>query len=243
MHARGRTVRGRGGRGGPRGAHARRIGPRALYARLSEEYGQLDWWPATGPFEVLLGAVLTQRTSWSNVERALGGLRSVGADRPSDVLSMSRARLEAAIRPSGTYRQKAERLVSLCSTVQGAGGMEGLLGLPAGELRRVLLGIKGIGPETADSILLYAAGLPVFVVDAYTRRLLARLGREDVARAPYDDVASWFTRGLPRDAALYGNCHAVIVEHCKQRCRARPLCEGCPMLPRCPPGVARPGTR
>ncbi len=243
MDARRPVANSRGGRGGKARVQARRIGPRALYARLEKEYGQLDWWPATGPFDVLLGAVLTQRTSWSNVERALEGLREAGADSPSGVLAMGRSRLEAAIRPSGTYRQKAERLLSLCATVEGAGGLEALLGMPTGGLRRALLGVRGIGPETADSILLYAAGRPVFVVDAYTRRLLERLGRGDVARAPYDDVAAWFTRALPGDAALLGNCHAVIVEHCKLRCRARPLCERCPLLLPCPHGKALTGTR
>ncbi len=219
---------GRGSRGG-----SRHIGPRALYRVLLSAYGELDWWPADGPFEVMLGAVLTQRTSWANVERALDNLRGGGIDAPGALLGLDRSALEALVRPSGTYRQKAARLVDLCMAVQATGGLDAFLSTPGGELRYRLLAIRGIGPETADSIALYAAGVPAFVVDAYTRRLLLRLG-VGVADAPYDEVAAWFTRSLPRDVDLYRNCHAVIVEHCKRRCRKVPDCPGCPLGSGCP---------
>jgi endonuclease-3 related protein len=204
------------------------------------EYGQLDWWPAEGPFEVMVGAVLTQRTAWANVERALERLRSADVRGPEALLAAGRGRLEAIVRPSGTYRQKAARLLAMFEEAAAAGGLEAFLALPHGELRARLLSVKGIGPETADSIVLYAAGGPAFVVDAYTRRLLGRLG-SGPAEGAYDEVAAWFTRRLPRDVALYGNCHAVIVEHCKRRCRARPLCGGCPLYGGCPSALTPTG--
>ena len=216
----------------PRRGH-RPIGPVELYGALLEAYGELDWWPAEGPFEVMLGAVLAQRTSWSNVVRALDALRGARIGGPEALLALDRGALEALVRPSGTYRQKAARLADLCAAVQAAGGPGAFLSAPAAPLRRDLLAIRGIGPETADSILLYAAGAPAFVVDAYTRRLLGRLG-VGVADAPYEEVAAWFTDTLPREVGLYRNCHAVIVEHCKRHCRAVPDCPGCPIRARCP---------
>jgi len=219
--------------GSGRQSAGRPIGPRALYRALLGAYGELDWWPAEGPFEVMLGAVLTQRTSWTNVARALDRLGDAGIRSPEALLALDRAALESLVRPSGTYRQKAERLHALCTSVQAAGGLDAFLSRPPEGLRHDLLAIRGIGPETADSIALYAAGAPVFVVDAYTRRLLSRLG-VGVAGATYDEVAAWFTRSLGRDVGLYRNCHAVIVEHCKRSCRALPECPGCPLRRRCP---------
>ena len=230
----------RRGAGRPPRRGRRPVGPVELYGTLLVAYGELDWWPAEGPFEVMLGAVLTQRTSWANVERALDGLRGASIRDPEALLAMDREALEALVRPSGTYRQKAATLVGLCEAVHGAGGLEVFLSAPVAPLRRALLGVLGIGPETADSILLYAAGDPVFVVDAYTRRLLRRLGI-GAAEAPYDEVAAWFARSLPREVGLYRNCHAVIVEHCKRRCRAVPDCPGCPLCARCP-SAGGPGT-
>ena len=200
---------------------------------MLEEYGELDWWPAEGPFEVMVGAVLTQRTAWTNVETALQALKAAGVDGPAALLSLPSGRIEGLVRPSGTYRQKAARLRALFGEVESGGGLGPFLSLPPAELRRRLLAIRGIGPETADSIVLYAASGHVFVVDAYTRRLLGRLGI-GVGEEGYDRVAAWFVRGLPRDIGTYRNAHAVIVEHCKRRCRAIPLCGGCPLARECP---------
>jgi endonuclease-3 related protein len=181
----------------------------------------------------MVGAVLTQRTAWTNVERALQALRAAGVDGPAALLSLPPGRLEGLVRPSGTYRQKAARLRALFGEVESGGGQDAFLALPPAELRRRLLAVRGIGSETADSIVLYAAGGPVFVVDAYTRRLLGRLGIGEGAEG-YDRVAEWFVRGLPRDIGTYRNAHAVIVEHCKRHCRAIPICGGCPLGGECP---------
>jgi endonuclease-3 related protein len=205
-----------------------------LYDMLLVRYGDLDWWPAEGPFEVVVGAVLTQRTSWTNVERTLSRLRKAYVQGPSEVLGMPRSDLEELIRPTGTYRQKASRLVDLMEAIAGPEGedLDQTLLKPKDELRQRLLSVTGIGPETADSILLYAANQLVFVVDAYTRRLLERLDVD--AGRTYEDVAAWFTRSLPLDVDVYRNCHAVIVEHGKEHCRAKPRCGGCPLTKSCP---------
>ena len=213
------------------------VTPQGLYAALHAHYGDLEWWPAEGPFEVMVGAVLTQRTAWRNVERALANLRDAGVTDMATLLAIPLDRLEALIRSSGTYRQKATRLRDLFTMVhqRGGGSLEAFLDLPRETLRQELLGVRGIGAETADSIVLYAADMPVFVVDAYTRRVLERLGVEP--GRSYDRVASWFTDGIPRDAGLYNNYHAVIVELAKDHCRTRPVCEGCPISHLCPVGI------
>lgn len=211
--------------------------PSNIYATLHRHYGDLHWWPAEGPFEVVVGAVLTQRTAWRNVELAIARLRGAGVDGPEALLALPSGALEDLIRPSGTYRQKARRLRDLFSAVvESPGGtLDAFLSRPRDVLRRELLSVKGIGPETADSIILYAAGLPVFVVDAYTRRVLGRLGM-DTGRWSYDDVARWFTRDLPEDARLYNNFHAALVELAKDFCRTTPDCPVCPLLRMCQTG-------
>lgn len=213
--------------------------PLSVYRLLHARFGELEWWPATGPFKVMVGAVLTQRTAWRNVERALVNLRDAGVEDMGTLLATPRDDLEALIRPSGTYRQKAARLLALFTMVDGLGkgSLDGFLDLPAGRLRPALLSVKGIGPETADSIVLYAAGRPVFVIDAYTRRVLDRLG---VDPGPsYEDVARWFTDALPEDPTLYSNYHAALVELAKAHCRPHPRCSGCPLRSICPTGEGR----
>lgn len=209
------------------------ITPLQLYGLLYERYGDLDWWPAEGPFEVMVGAVLTQRTSWHNVEMALANLREAGIVDHVTLLASPMERLESLIRPSGTYRQKARRLRDLFLMVdeRGGGSLEAFLGKPLPILRQDLLAVHGIGPETADSIILYAACGPVFVVDAYTRRVLDRLGVN--TNRSYGQVARWFEDGLPADAALFNNFHAMIVELAKDHCRTRPICQGCPISRDC----------
>ena len=210
--------------------------PRELYLLMHAHFGDLQWWPADGPFEVMVGAVLTQRTAWRNVEVALGRMRTAGVVDVDALLATPQEDLEALVRPSGTYRQKVARLRALFQAVKGygVGTIDGFLDRPVGPLREDLLAIKGIGPETADSMILYAAGGPVFVVDAYTRRVLDRLGID--AGRSYDDVARWFTDGLPRDAALFNNYHAALVELAKGFCRPVPTCDGCPLRRVCPTG-------
>lgn len=210
--------------------------PEGLYLMLHAHFGDLEWWPADGPFEVLVGAILTQRTAWRNVEAALEQMRGADIRDMDALLATPQEKLEALVRPSGTYRQKAARLRALFQAIKGygEGSLDGFLDRPVGPLREDLLAIKGIGPETADSMILYAAGGPVFVVDAYTRRVLDRLG-VDAGRS-YDDVARWFTDGLPMDAALFNNYHAALVELAKGFCRPVPACDGCPLCGVCPTG-------
>jgi endonuclease-3 related protein len=204
-----------------------------LYRRLEDCYGDLEWWPAEGPFEVMVGAVLTQRTAWTNVELALENLRSAGVHDPAALMALRIEELETLVRPSGTYRQKARRLRGLFELVvdEHGGELEAFLDQAPDALRASLLGVHGIGPETADSMILYAAGGPVFVVDAYTRRVLGRLGVD--ADGPYDDVAAWFKSGLPEDVGLFRNFHACLVELAKEHCRVRPICTGCPLADIC----------
>ena len=210
--------------------------PLHIYGALLAHFGDLDWWPAEGPFEVMVGAVLTQRTAWRNVEVALANLKEAGVVDMVALLATSKADLEVLIRPSGTYRQKAIRIHDLFKTVneKGEGSLRTFLDRPIGLLRADLIAVKGIGPETADSIVLYAAGKPSFVVDMYTRRVLTRLDID--AGRSYDEVARWFTDSIPKDAGLYNNYHAVLVELAKMHCRSLPLCKGCPLMAMCPTG-------
>lgn len=219
-----------GGRNSPA---ARRL--LQLFEKLSGHYGPRHWWPAETAFEVVIGAFLTQNTAWSNVEQALAALKRERMLEPEKLGSLPRTRLEELIRPAGFFRQKAERLQGFCAhlATHHAGSLERMLGGELAAVRRELLALRGIGPETADSILLYAGGRPSFVVDAYTRRLLARhgllAGIED-----YETIRAYFMRHLPVEAALYNEYHALIVEHCKVRCRkTRPTCVGCPVAGTC----------
>ncbi|MCD5408187.1 endonuclease III domain-containing protein [Candidatus Bipolaricaulota bacterium] len=205
-----------------------------IYRRLLRAYGPQGWWPADTPFEVMVGALLTQATAWRNVERAIARLKEAGALSPKGIAALSQRRLEELIRPSGFFRQKARRLKALVELVLNQGGVEGLLSLPPEELRETLLSVPGIGPETADSILLYAAGHPVFVVDAYTIRILTRLGLLGGEPARYEEVQELFEKNLPPDPQLYAEYHALLVRHAKDHCRARPRCGGCPLGELCP---------
>jgi endonuclease-3 related protein len=210
-----------------------------IYDRLYRAYGPQGWWPAETPFEVLVGAVLTQVTAWRNVERAISRLKAAAALSPEAIFRLPPGELEELIRPAGFFRQKARRLRALVELVLSQGGVESLLSLPAEVLREKLLSLPGIGPETADSILLYAAGHPSFVVDAYTKRILHRLGLLPDPSPPYREVQKLFEEHLPRDANLYGEYHALLVRHAKEHCRARPRCPGCPLADLCrprPPG-------
>jgi len=205
------------------------------YNHLLSAYGSQSWWPADTPFEVMVGAILTQNTAWSNVESAIAGLKDVCSMDPESILSLPPEFLQEAIRPSGYFRQKAERLRTLCDFL--IKGYQGVLSLTQGtsiqELRRQFLALKGIGPETADSILLYALERPVFVVDAYTRRLFSRLGLCP-DRGRYVDLQALFMKNLDPDTEMFNEYHALIVNHAKERCMKRePICGKCVLREKC----------
>jgi endonuclease III related protein len=208
---------------------------RRIYRRLLRRYGPAGWWPGDTPLEVCLGAILTQNTSWRNVERALGELRARGVLSWKGLRAMPVARLARLLRSSGAYNVKALRVRAFLDFLgrEYGGRATALSGEEAGVLRRKLLAVKGIGPETADSIVLYAAGGAVFVVDAYTRRVFSRLGllRGD---EPYEATQGFFMSRLPADAALFNDYHAQVVRLAKDVCRPRPRCDACPLEELCP---------
>jgi endonuclease-3 related protein len=202
----------------------------AIYDRLFAAFGPRGWWPGDGAFEIAVGAILTQNTNWKNVEKALHGLKSRGLLDPRSLARLEKDRLAALLRPAGYYNIKAERLKAFLFWLEEAasGDMAQLSGWPTRKLRSALLNIKGIGPETADSILLYAIEKPSFVVDAYTRRVLSRHGLAG-PHASYDELKALFETHLPGDVPLFNEYHALLVEVGKQYCRPKPLCEGCPL--------------
>ncbi len=206
-----------------------------IYRRLMDGYGPQHWWPAEGPFEVMVGAILTQSAAWGNVEKAITSLKAAGALSPAALRRLSLAELAILIRPCGYYNAKAGKLKSLAHWL-GECCADDLNQLFAGDtaaLREQLLSIHGIGAETADSILLYAAGKPVFVVDAYTRRILSRLGLAPEGMS-YAACQSLFMDNLPADAELFGEYHALLVYLAKNACRRRPRCHECCLADICP---------
>ncbi len=208
---------------------------RAIYDRLMGAYGPQQWWPADGRFEVLVGAVLTQNAAWRNVEYALGHLRAADALTPEAILAIDDGRLGEFIRPSGYFNVKTKRLKALCRFVVDSGGLEGLARWDTEALRSALLGVTGIGRETADDIVLYAFDRPVFVIDAYTRRIFARLGTID-GNEGYEELRAAFERALGPDVGVYKEYHGLIVRHAKEACAVRPWCEACCMRRHCPVG-------
>lgn len=208
----------------------------AIYHRLLAHYGPQHWWPTiTGSrWEVMLGAVLVQRTTWRNADRALKNLLSAlgpaGLSDPAALLSAPDGRLVELLRPAGHFNRKPRTLKLLAQLVLDLGGADALSTSPesATALRVRLLGTWGIGPETADAILLYALGRTVFVADAYALRLGARWGVL-AADASYAEVQGAFSENLPQDVGLFNEYHALIVEHGKQLCRPVPLCDLCPL--------------
>jgi len=205
---------------------------RKVYQLLFEAHGPQHWWPANSGFEVMVGAVLTQNTAWRNVERAIAALKAANALSPEAMLDLSDAELARLIRPSGYFNVKARRLKALCRWYLDHGGRRRLRHWPTEKLRASLLSVHGIGPETADDILLYAFDRPVFVIDAYTRRLLGRLGHPH-AQAAYDDFRMSLESTLGQDERLYNEYHALIVAHGKDVCRPKPRCEQCVLSTKC----------
>ena len=206
-----------------------------VYTRLHRRFGHAGWWPGDSPFEVCVGALLTQNTSWANVEKAIESLRRRGALSYEGLSRMSERRLASSIRSSGYYNVKARRLRAFLAFLgrEFGGRVEAMALEDAPVLRQKLLAVDGIGRETADSIALYAAGLPLFVVDAYTRRVFTRLGMLQ-GDEDYDTIQALFMRRLPADAGLYNDYHAQIVLLGKDFCRPRPRCGDCPLDDLCP---------
>jgi endonuclease-3 related protein len=232
------------GSGGGRHAGVRHLGEgddpatsgeqlRQVYRILLDVYGPPHWWPAETPFEVMVGAVLTQNTAWINVERALARLRARVPLAAEPILALDPADLADAIRPAGYFNVKARRLRAFCEAFVHSGGLAGLSTLDTAALRHRLLAIPGIGPETADDMLLYAFERPVFVVDAYTRRIFERLGPLSGGEG-YETVRRTFEIALGPDVPLYNEYHALIVCHGKDICRTRPRCPDCRLRPLCP---------
>lgn len=205
-----------------------------IYRQLLTRYGPQHWWPADSPFEVIVGAILTQSTSWQNVERAIANLKKRKALTPQRIYKLSEEKLAELIRPAGYFRQKAKKLKAFIKHLyaQYDGDPHTMLAQPTKKLRVELLSIWGIGPETADSILLYAAQKPVFVVDAYTKRILSRLGLVKPTIS-YKELQQFFMRRLPKSVKLFNEYHALIVRHGKEVCRPKPHCSQCVLARNC----------
>lgn len=203
---------------------------KSFYHALYDAYGPQGWWPGDGVVEIVVGAILTQNTAWTNVQRAIANLRKAKLLTWDALRDISDDDLAAAIRPSGTYRVKAKRIRAFVDWLfrEFDGDTDAMFARPLPALRDDLLNVHGIGPETADAILLYAGGLPTFVVDAYTRRVLRRHGLIG-ATADYATVKTMFESQLPADVALFNEYHALLVHVGKRHCRATATCEGCPL--------------
>ncbi|MBD3397727.1 endonuclease [Candidatus Micrarchaeota archaeon] len=203
---------------------------KSIYRLLLKEYGEQGWWPINRVYspsfkkrkrtpeerlEIAVGAILTQNTSWENVEKALKNLRGAEALSREGLGKLTEKELATLVRPAGYYNMKAKKIREYLSY---SGGIT----------REGLLGVWGLGPETVDSILLYAYGQPMFVVDAYTKRILRRMGLCG-EKAAYSEIQELFQKELKEDAALFNEYHALLVRHAKEHCRVKPVCEGCPL--------------
>lgn len=212
-----------------------------IYERLAERYGGQEWWPAESRFEVMVGAILVQNTAWGNAEKAIRALSDAGLLSPEGLRNADEGAIAQLVRSSGYYRSKARKLKALVAWLGGReDDIDGLMSADPAALREELLGVHGIGEETADDILLYALDIPVFVVDSYTRRLVYRLGLGPETGA-YSLYQRLFTEHLPEDAALFNEYHALVVTHCVSVCKKEPACGECCLLSVCPTGQARTG--
>jgi len=204
---------------------------RNFYRDLFDRYGPQEWWPGESDIECILGAILTQNTSWNNVEKAINNLKRDNLISIESLNLITTDELARLIRSSGYYNQKAVKIKTFISFViqEYSGSLEKMFAEPSSELRKKLLGIKGIGPETADSIMLYAGGIPVFVVDTYTYRILSRHGLV-LENTSYQEIQELFTDSLEKSTETFNEFHALLVrlgkEHCK---KSSPVCEGCPL--------------
>jgi endonuclease III related protein len=209
-----------------------------VYHRLFAANGRQRWWPGDSAFEIMVGAVLTQNTAWINVERAIINLKHAKALSPKVIVNAHPQRLASWLRPSGYFNVKARRLKAMCRWVLEQGGVNKIAKWGTDRLRQALLDIHGIGPETADDILLYAFERPVFVIDAYTRRIFARLGlikgdeKYEVLRRIFEDEQE-------SSVSLFNEYHALVVIHGKEVCKKQPLCSLCCLNGNCPATVLR----
>lgn len=207
-----------------------------LYYSLLSYYGRQHWWPAKTEFEVIVGAIFVQQTSWRSVERAISNLEKNGLLDPLSLASASQDDVESLIKNLNFYKQKAKRIIEISKYIvkKYGGRLDKLFSKPLSELRDELLSLEGIGEETADIILLYAANKLSFPVDAYTRRLIKRLGLiEKPDKLRYSDLKNFFEKRLLKDLEVYKEFHALIDVHCKTFCRRKPLCNNCPLKGDC----------
>ena len=206
-----------------------------IYESLRRHFGHRGWWPGDTPSEVFIGAVLTQQTTWKNVEKAIANLKEADSLSIEGIANARISTLERLVRPSGYYRQKARRLNGVCNTIiREYGTLENMFALRKEALRNVLLSYNGIGKETADSIVLYAANKPVFVIDAYTKRAMSRINPEISEDIDYDSLSRYFEDRIDRKLVLYKDFHAQFVELGKNYCKKRnPLCKKCPLCSIC----------
>jgi endonuclease-3 related protein len=211
---------------------------RGIHRRLMDRYGPQHWWPAESPFEVMVGAILTQSAAWTNVEKAIAGLKEAGALEPEALRRLPLAELARLIRPCGYYNAKAVKLKALARWLGEfcGGDLAKLSAYDTDTLRRELLSVHGVGEETADSILLYALDRPVFVVDAYTRRIVGRLGLAP-KNTGYAACQALFRDNLPLASELFNEYHALLVSLAKDVCRPRPRCSECCLADECPSRV------
>ncbi len=201
-----------------------------MFQLLLDRFGPQEWWPGETALEMMIGAIFTQNTNWKNVEKVLKHLKDRHLLSLKGIRSLSTLELAERIRPVGYYNVKAKRLKNLIEFIVDRynGDLDGLLREETGVLRDGLLSVKGIGPETADSILLYAAGRPIFVIDTYTHRILSRHSMID-DQSTYDELQAFFMDHLPDDPDLFNEFHALIVRTGKEYCRKKPLCQECPL--------------
>jgi endonuclease-3 related protein len=200
---------------------------------LFRAHGEQHWWPGRTPFEIIVGAILVQNTNWVNAASAIANLRQAGLLTPSAVERVPQSKLARLIRSSGYFRQKARKLKAFVAFLreEHRGSLAAMFRTPTATLREQLLAVHGIGRETADSILLYAGSHPVFVVDAYTRRILQRHGLA-TGKESYEEIRGLFEKSLPKDPQLFNEFHALIVHTGKLHCRASaPLCSQCALHP------------
>jgi endonuclease-3 related protein len=206
-----------------------------IYELLRKAYGPQHWWPAESPLEVMVGAVLTQNTNWQGVEQAIANLKRHNLLNPDKLKAIPTEELSRLIRPAGYFNLKARRLKNLIELVTEAysGDLNHMRQVETGQLRRELLAVNGVGPETADSILLYALQRPVFVVDTYTYRVMNRHGLI-AAEVSYDELQELFSHHLPADMTLFNEYHALLVRVGKLHCQPKARCQGCPLEPLLP---------
>lgn len=201
-----------------------------IYDLLLARYGAQGWWPGSGSFETVVGAILTQNTNWTNVEKALNRLKAANALDVDKLYNMDQDTLAELIRPAGYYNIKAGRLKNFLSWLYENydGNLDAIANMSVYSLREELLSVKGIGRETADSILLYAFDNPVFVIDTYTARVIIRHGLIE-QEADYEQLRDLFESNLPQDTKLFNEFHALLVQAGKNHCKPKPKCQGCPL--------------